>query len=94
MMLVPNNLLDLLSRLAHGIVAVVGPNCEVVVHDFNDLEHSAVIVEGNVTGRKPGAPIPDLSFISEEIQDDAEDQINYRSTKGSHSLQSSTGIFT
>ena len=88
--LVPDELLDLLGRLAHGIVSVVGPHCEIVVHDFSDLEHSAVIVEGHVTGRKPGAPIPDLSFLPEEIKDGADDQINYRSTKGNHSLQSST----
>jgi len=54
-------LLDILKHLAEGIVAVVGPHCEVVVHDFSDLEHSAVVVAGNVSGREPGAPVPDLS---------------------------------
>jgi len=82
--------LDLLERLAKGIVAVVGPHCEVVVHDLSDPEHSAVIIVGNVTGRKPGAPVPDLSFISGELNCDTPDQLNYRARIGSHYLQSST----
>jgi len=82
--------LDLLERLAKGIVAVVGPHCEVVVHDLSDPEHSAVTIVGNVTGRKPGAPVPDLSFISGELNCDTPDQLNYRARIGSHYLQSST----
>lgn len=83
-------LLDILKRLAEGIVAVVGPHCEVVVHDFSDLEHSAVVVEGNVSGRKPGAPVPDLSFVSTELDRDTPDQLNYRIKIDSRELQSST----
>jgi predicted transcriptional regulator YheO len=82
--------LDLFERLAEGIVAVVGPHCEVVVHDFSDLEHSAVIVVGNVSGRRPGAPVPDLDFISDELSGDTPDQLNYRIQVGSRELQSST----
>ena len=82
--------LDVLERLAEGIVAVVGPHCEVVVHDFSDPEHSVVMIAGNVTGRRPGAPVPDLSFISGELGRDTPDQLNYRARIGSHHLQSST----
>ena len=85
-----SGLLDLLERLTEGIVAVVGPHCEVVVHDFSDLEHSAVIVAGNVSGRRPGAPVPDLEFISSELGIDTPDQLNYRIKIGSRELQSST----
>ncbi|OEU67397.1 MAG: hypothetical protein BBJ57_12585 [Desulfobacterales bacterium PC51MH44] len=83
-------LLDILKRLAEGIVAVVGPHCEVVVHDFSDLEHSAVVVAGNVSGREPGAPVPDLDFISTELDSDTPDQLNYRIEIDSRELQSST----
>ena len=82
--------LDILERLAEGIVAVVGPHCEVVVHDFSDPEHSVVLIAGNVTGRRVGAPVPDLSFISGELDRDTPDQMNYRARIGSHHLQSST----
>ncbi len=83
-------LLDILKRLAEGIVAVAGPHCEVVVHDFSDLEHSVVVVAGDVTGRKPGAPVPDLSFTAEEVNCDTPDQLNYHTQIGSRTLQSST----
>jgi predicted transcriptional regulator YheO len=83
-------LLDILKRLAEGIVAVVGPHCEVVVHDFSDIEHSAVVVAGNVSGREPGAPVPDLDFISTELDSDTPDQLNYRIKIDSRELQSST----
>jgi predicted transcriptional regulator YheO len=83
-------LLDLLDRLARGIVAVAGPHCEVVVHDFSDLEHSAVVVAGNVSGRAPGAPVPDLDFISEELSAGTPDQFNYRVKIDGREMQSST----
>ena len=82
--------LDILERLAEGIVAVVGPYCEVVVHDFSDPEHSVILIAGNVTDRNVGAPVPDLSFISGELDRDTPDQLNYRARIGSHHLQSST----
>ena len=83
-------LLDILKRLAEGIVAVVGPHCEVVVHDFSDIEHSAVVVAGDVSGRGPGAPVPDLDFISNELDSNTPDQLNYRIKIDSSELQSST----
>ncbi|MEW5961065.1 MAG: PAS domain-containing protein [Chloroflexota bacterium] len=83
-------LLDMLKRLAEGIVAVAGPPCEVVIHDFGDLEHSVVAIAGNVTGRQPGAPVPDLSFTSDELDCNIADQLNYHSRFGPRNLQSST----
>jgi predicted transcriptional regulator YheO len=68
---------------------VVGPHCEVVVYDFDDLEHAVVAVVGNVTGRKVGAPVPDLLFTSDALNRDTPDQLNYRTKIGSRELQSS-----
>jgi predicted transcriptional regulator YheO len=82
-------LVDILKRMAESIVAVVGPHCEIVVYDFDDLEHSVVAVTGNVTGRQPGAPVPDLHFISQELDRNTPDQLNYRTRKGTRDLQSS-----
>jgi predicted transcriptional regulator YheO len=40
-----------------------GKNCEVVLHDFSDPQHSIVnIINGNVTGRKIGDSITDLAL--------------------------------
>ena len=81
---------NVLGRIAEGVVAVVGSNCEIVIHDFSDLEHSAVAVFGEVSGRKPGAPVPDLEFITDDLDADSPDQLNYRIKIGSKELQSST----
>lgn len=56
-----SGILDVLERLVKGIVVVVRPHCEVVLHDFINLGHSATIVAGNVSGRNPVAPVPDLN---------------------------------
>jgi len=47
-------------RLAEGIAELFGRNCEVVIHDFDNLPNSLVHIEGDVTHRKLGAPITDL----------------------------------
>ena len=83
-------LLNVLGRIAEGVVAVVGSHCEIVIHDFTDFEHSAVAVFGGVSGREPGAPVPDLDFISNDLDADTPDQLNYRIKIGSKELQSST----
>jgi predicted transcriptional regulator YheO len=83
-------LFDLLERLARGIVAVVGTSCEVVLHDFADLEHSAIFIAGNLSGRQPGAPAPDLDFIADSLNDASADQLNYRIVINDHQYQSST----
>jgi predicted transcriptional regulator YheO len=83
-------LYDLLQRLAEGIVAVAGFHVEVVVYDFRDLEHSAVAVAGHVTGRKPGAPVPDLGFVRDALIANTPDQLNYVTKGGGRTLRSST----
>jgi predicted transcriptional regulator YheO len=83
-------LYDLLERIANGIVAVMGAHCEVVIHDFSNLDHSAVIIAGNVSGRVPGAPVPDIDFISQELSAETPDQLNYRIQIADRELQSST----
>jgi predicted transcriptional regulator YheO len=50
----------LLRRLAAGIERLFAPHCEVVVHDFSDLEHSIVHVAGSLSGRTVGGAATDL----------------------------------
>ncbi len=83
-------LYDLLQRLAEGIVAVAGPHIEVVVYDFRDLEHSVVAVAGRVTGRRRGAPVPDLGFVQDALATSTPDQLNYVTMGGGRTLRSST----
>lgn len=49
------SLLACLKRIACGIAQQFGPNCEVVIHDLSDVDHSIVAIEnGHVSGRKVG----------------------------------------
>jgi len=82
-------LFELLGRIADGIVAVVGPYCEIVVYDFADLEHAIVHVAGDLTDRQPGAPVPDLEFIQTSLSNVSPDEINY-TQKGEHQFLSYT----
>jgi predicted transcriptional regulator YheO len=68
-----------------------GSNCEVVLHDFSNMQNSIVeIANGHVTGRSIGSPLPEhsLKTISEGR---VEDVINYtgKSAEG-RVLKSST----
>lgn len=49
-----------LRQAAKVIVQTFGEICEVVIHDFAEIEHSVVHIEGNVTGRKIGDSATDL----------------------------------
>ena len=45
---------DVLKQISAGIYELFGPQCEVVIYDFSDLERSIVHMEGNVSGRSLG----------------------------------------
>ena len=51
-----------LATVADGIAQALGPVCEVVVHDFRDLEHSIVHISGSITGRRIGGSVTDLGL--------------------------------
>jgi predicted transcriptional regulator YheO len=75
------NQLELLQRLAKGIVGVFGARCEVVIHDFGDVERSVVHIEGDVTHRSVGAPVtPTMLRMLDEFGDRVPDKIAYKIT--------------
>jgi predicted transcriptional regulator YheO len=47
-----------------AIVDLLGPGCEVVLHDMSDPDASVIAIEGNVTGRHVGAPLTDSGLAS------------------------------
>ena len=53
-------LFDNVKKIAAVLVQTMGRDCEVAVHDLTKLPHSLIHIEGNITKRKPGAPITDL----------------------------------
>lgn len=58
---------------------VLGPGCELVVHDARDLEHSLIAIENPLSGRKVGDRITDLaaSFLEEFDSTDKTCVLNY-----------------
>jgi predicted transcriptional regulator YheO len=64
--------IHMLIQVGEALCRTVGPQCEVVIHDLADKEHSIVWVMGNVTGRKVGGCMTSrgLSLVrSGNIQD-------------------------
>ncbi|RUM34816.1 MAG: transcriptional regulator [Desulfobulbus sp.] len=83
-----------LQNIADGIHALFGPNCEVVIHDLDDLQKSLVYMKGDVTGRKPGAPATDLLVkLLRQDPAPADHLHNYKSvTADGRCLKSATSI--
>ncbi len=83
-----------MKQIARTVVRTFGRNCEIALHDFQDLEHSLIHLEGTITGRKLGAPITNLVIKAWRKEGDAvRDMVNYPSTsRGGHRLKSSTSF--
>jgi predicted transcriptional regulator YheO len=83
-----------LKNIAAAMVKTFGRNCEIVIHDFDRLPNSLICIEGNLTQRKPGAPITDLVLRALRRQgDDVADICNYKTiAKGGAVLKSSTAF--
>lgn len=83
---------SVLVPVLKGIAQTLGPWFEVVIHDLKDPDHSLVFIEGNVTGRQPGAPVTDLVLkVLRTYGDRAADIIGYETrTRDGRRLRSST----
>jgi predicted transcriptional regulator YheO len=78
-------------QLAVGLRRLLDPYCEVVVHDFSDLEHSIVCLEGNITGRAIGGAATDLLLEKATLGETSEDLHGYlTSLSGGRVMKSST----
>lgn len=83
-----------LKTTAAAVQAVFGPNSEVAIYDIADLEKSLVHLEGNVSGRKVGAPATDLLIkLLGENASEADHRHNYKTvTADGRCLKSSTSL--
>jgi len=79
-------------RIARVVTQTFGRNAEVAVHDFRDLEHSLIHIEGTVTRREVGAPVTDLVVKAWRADgNEVEDLVNYRTqTREGREMKSST----
>jgi predicted transcriptional regulator YheO len=71
---------------------MLGPNYEIVLHDFSDTERSIIkIANGHITGRDVGAPATDLILAHAGKPTQADQIIGYRTrAKNGAELRSST----
>lgn len=70
----------LLKQISVGIAKLYTPHCEVVIHDFSDLECSIIHMEGNISGRKVGGGATDLLLTHARNGDTVRDFHNYQTS--------------
>lgn len=75
-----------------GIAALLGEQCEIVLHSLEFLEHSAIyIVNGHNTDRKIGSPITDRALQSlHNMQTDSVSKPYFTKAKGGVLMKSIT----
>ncbi|ABB15973.1 helix-turn-helix transcriptional regulator [Carboxydothermus hydrogenoformans] len=87
-------LLERFIPLVDFIAAIVGPHCEVVLHDVTNVESSIIAIRnGHISGRKVGGPLTDLGlkFLKEKLYQTQDAMVNYPArTKDGKPLRSST----
>ena len=75
--------------LAHGLAEMLGPDCEVVLHDLGAMPHSIVAIEnGHVTGRREGDAPTDQMLRSLRNADDTPDVRLYTTSADGRILRS------
>ncbi|MDK2866749.1 MAG: hypothetical protein PWP51_1000 [Clostridiales bacterium] len=87
-------ILEKLIPVARGVAETFGSNCEVVIHDFSNLEYSIVaIFNGHVTGRTVETKMTETVMKQIDKKIDGEDVYNYtgKSTLG-RELKSTTSF--
>jgi predicted transcriptional regulator YheO len=86
-------LLEFLGRFTSAIGEAIGANCEVVLHDFGNPEHSIVsIANGHITGRKVGDTV-DVLGLQLLRNPPPGDLLNYRTETKSGRVLRSSSIF-
>lgn len=92
-----NGEMEALRRIAKGIAAQFGTNCEVVVHEISDRSASSSVVaieNGHVTGRKPGDGPSQIVLEQLRRQDGCpEDHLCYLTRTPDGKLLKSTSIY-
>jgi len=83
--------LEGIRQIMPGLVRTLGADCELVLHDFKDVSHSLVAIEGLVTGRSVGSPLTDMILKVIRREKDPQDLLNYQShTIDGRPMRSST----
>jgi predicted transcriptional regulator YheO len=87
------SLFEFLRRLTDGLADAIGRNCEIVLHDFSDPEHSIIaIANGEVTGRSVGDTL-DVLGLQLLKHAPAADLMNYQTKTKAGKILRSSSIF-
>jgi predicted transcriptional regulator YheO len=85
---------EVLENLADAIAITFGPNCEVAIHDLSELRNSLKYIAGNVTNRKPGAPITDFVIKSLKSEGNSiKNRYRYKTTTKDGKILKSSAIY-
>lgn len=84
---------EVLRRLAAALSELLKPSCEVVIHDFTDLEHSIVCIEGDLTGRSVGGAATDLLLSMAQKEDIDKDLESYITSLPNGKVMKSSTVF-
>ncbi|MBS4537155.1 PAS domain-containing protein [Clostridium sp. D2Q-11] len=78
--------------LVDGISRTLGSNCEVVLHDIKNPQHSVIAISnGHVTGRKVGSPMTERGLMAIRNKEYEKNLIKYKNvTNDGRTLKSST----
>lgn len=83
----------ILKQQAKALSTLLHPFCEVVVHDFADINHTIVCIEGNITGRSTGGPPTDLLLSRVKNREMEDDLANYLTSLPGGRLMKSSTVF-
>ncbi len=86
--------LEVVRRLMPGLAQMLGPSCEIVLHDLTRMDASIVAMEGNVTGRRLGDGATNyLVSMVQKYGDDAPNCINYKNILPDNRVLRSTTLY-
>jgi predicted transcriptional regulator YheO len=88
---------DALVAIARAIARTIGPQCEVVLHDYREWDRSGSTIvwieNGHVTGRRVGGPTTNLGLEALKSGTDSPDRFNYQSRAKDGRTLRSTSIY-
>lgn len=91
-------IIESLIPIVKMITVTFGKNCEVVLHDFSEPQHSIIAIEnGHVTGRRIGGPITDFALASWRQggfgNKNEDSMINYKTKTKDGKILKSSSVF-
>ena len=66
--------------IGNAFAAMIGPDCEVLLHNPKNPMGSIIWLEGNVTHRQLGGPLTNIGMRALNDDHPPDDMINYKTT--------------